>query len=84
MCVHTWLMLDEGTTTRFFFRCQRCRAVVSLDFALGVLHVNVHGERGPIVGPHEVQQLVDSVLQHSQGECRWFVGRKHKRRLKVA
>jgi hypothetical protein len=83
MCVHTWLMLDEGTATRFFFRCKRCRAVVSLGFTLGVLHANVHVERGPVVGPYEVQQLVDNVLQHSQGECGRSVGRKHKWRAKV-
>ncbi len=80
MCVHTWLMLDEGTTTRFFFRCQCCRAVVSLDFALGVLHANVHGERGPIVELCEVQQLVDSVLRHSSEGCS---GRKNKRKRRV-
>jgi hypothetical protein len=77
MCVHTWLMLDEGTAERFFFRCQRCRAVVSLAFMLGVLHANVHAERGPIVGLDQVQQLVDSVLRHAHQGCSV---RKHKRR----
>jgi hypothetical protein len=60
-------MLDEGTASRFFFRCKRCCAVVSLDFTLGVLHTNVHGERGPIVELDAVQQLVDSVLCHLGG-----------------
>jgi hypothetical protein len=62
MCVHTWVLLAESMADRFYFRCQRCRAVVSLGFVLGVLHVNVHGERGPVVSPRAVQQLVDSVL----------------------
>jgi hypothetical protein len=73
-------MLDEGTANRFFFRCQGCRAVVSLDFTLGVLHANVHCVRGPTVELHGVQQLVDSVLRHSSGGCS---GRKNKRKRRV-
>jgi hypothetical protein len=54
---------------------------VSLAFTLGVLHANVHAERGPIVGLDEVQQLVDSVLRHAHQGCSV---RKHKRRATVA
>ncbi len=65
MCVHTWVLLDDATDDRFFFRCQRCRAVVSFGFVFGVLHFNVHAELGPVVSPHALQQRVDSVLQGS-------------------
>ncbi len=65
MCVHTWVLLGDKAGDRFWFRCCRCRGVVSLGFVDGVVHANIHAERGPVVRPDVLHELVNSVLRAS-------------------